>query len=135
MLVCVDDAIRETCQNELRRKKVMFHQDNATCVCIHRLDSVWHEWDFLLHPPYSPGISPSNFYFSQHLQLHLAGAIFNFALDVWNEVYLFLDSRSPTFWAKCFERLLKFGRKSKMWVVVITTRNKVAAFMIFLKPY
>ena len=113
MLVRVDAAIKAKRRTEFRRKKVMFHQDNAkphvsafTGWTLYTL-----EWDLLPHPPYSPDIAPSDFYLFSHLQLLLAGAIFHSAQDVRNEVDLFLDSRPPSFWAEGFEKLPKRWQK------------------------
>ncbi|GBN62039.1 hypothetical protein AVEN_250377-1 [Araneus ventricosus] len=65
------------------------------------------EWDLIQHPSYSPDMAPSDFYLFSHLQLHLDGAIFNSNEEVINEVHLFLDSRTPQFFAEGIEKLPK----------------------------
>ncbi|GBO36497.1 hypothetical protein AVEN_233423-1 [Araneus ventricosus] len=88
MLINVHDAICER-RNEFRRKVVLFPQDNArphvstmTGWTFYKL-----EWD-LQHPPYSPGMTPSDFYLFSHL--HRNGVIFNS-----NDVDLSLDLHMP----------------------------------------
>ncbi|GBM66615.1 hypothetical protein AVEN_109023-1 [Araneus ventricosus] len=65
------------------------------------------EWELMQHPPYSQDMVPSDFYLFSHLQLHLDGAIFNSNEEVLNEVHLFLDSRTPQFFAEGIEKLPK----------------------------
>ncbi|GBL98937.1 hypothetical protein AVEN_227461-1, partial [Araneus ventricosus] len=65
------------------------------------------EWDLIQHPPYSPDMAPSDFYLLSHLQLHLDGAIFNSNDEVINEIHLFLDSRTPQFFAEGIEKIPK----------------------------
>ncbi|GBN71225.1 Histone-lysine N-methyltransferase SETMAR [Araneus ventricosus] len=109
MLIKVRNAIRGKRRNEFRRKVVLFHQDNArshvstmTGWTLYKL-----EWDLIQHPPYSPDMAPSDFYPFSHLQLHLVGAIFNSNEEVINEDHLFLDSRTPQFFAEGIEKLPK----------------------------
>ncbi|GBM17410.1 hypothetical protein AVEN_119452-1 [Araneus ventricosus] len=109
MLIKVRNAIREKRRNELKRKVVLFHQDNArphvstmTGWILYKL-----EWDLMQHPPCSPDMAPSDFYLFSHLQLHLDGAILNSNEEVINEGDLFLDSRTPLFFAEGTEKLAK----------------------------
>ncbi|GBM01615.1 Histone-lysine N-methyltransferase SETMAR [Araneus ventricosus] len=109
MLIKVRNVIREKRRNEFGRKVVLFHQGNArprvstmTGWTLYKL-----EWDLMQHPPYSPDMAPSDFYLFSHLQLHLDGAIFNSNEEVINEVHLFLDSRTPQFFAEGIEKLPK----------------------------
>ncbi|GBN09647.1 hypothetical protein AVEN_225541-1 [Araneus ventricosus] len=104
MLIQVRNAIREKRRNEFRRKVVLFHQDNVrphvstmTGWTLYKLES-----DLIQHPPYSPDTAPSNFYL-----FHICSAIFNSNEEVINEAHLFLDSRTPQFFAVGTEKLLK----------------------------
>jgi [histone H3]-lysine36 N-dimethyltransferase SETMAR len=49
----------------LKKKKVLFHQDNAPVHKSIKNQSILHELDYQLlpHPPYSPNLAPSDFYF------------------------------------------------------------------------
>ncbi|GBM92836.1 hypothetical protein AVEN_222035-1 [Araneus ventricosus] len=109
MLIKVRNVIREKRRNESRRKVVVFHQDNArphvstmTGWTLYTM-----EWDLTQHPPFSPDMASSDFYLFSHLQLHLDGAIFNSNEEVINEVHLFLDLRTPQFFAERIEKLPK----------------------------
>ncbi|GBN11877.1 Histone-lysine N-methyltransferase SETMAR [Araneus ventricosus] len=109
MLIKVLNAIREKRRNEFRRKVVLFHQDNArphvskmTGWTLYKL-----EWDLIQHPPYSPDMAPSDFYLFSDMQMHIDGVIFNSNEDVINEIDLFLDSRTPQFFAEGIEKLPK----------------------------
>ncbi|GBM46518.1 hypothetical protein AVEN_52158-1 [Araneus ventricosus] len=113
MLIKVRNAIREKRRNEFRRKVVLFHQDNArahvstmTGWTLYKL-----EWDLIQNSSYSPDMAHSDFYLFSHLQLHLDGAIFNSNEEVINEVLLFLDSRTPQFFAEGIEKLPKRWQK------------------------
>ncbi|GBL88679.1 hypothetical protein AVEN_195663-1 [Araneus ventricosus] len=71
------------------------------------------EWDLMQHQLYSPDMTPSHFYLFSHLQLHLDGAIFNSKEEVINEVHLFLDSRTPQFFAE------EIGKLPKRWKTIV----------------
>ncbi|GFY02160.1 uncharacterized protein TNCV_5100211 [Trichonephila clavipes] len=81
MLIKVNDAIREKRIKELKRKVVLFHQDdvrpNVNAMTSWTLYSL--EWDSMQHPP-------SDYYLFLHLQLHLEGTIFHLNDKVINEV-------------------------------------------------
>ena len=113
MIVRVDAAIKKKLRTEYRHKKIMLHQDNArphvSAFISWTLRGL--KWDLLQPPPYSSDIAPSDFYLFSHLQLHLAGAIFHSAQPVGNDVNLFLDSRTSSFWEEGFEKLSKCWQK------------------------
>ncbi|GBM28446.1 hypothetical protein AVEN_33900-1 [Araneus ventricosus] len=109
MLIKVRDAIFGKRRNKFRRKVVFFHQDNSrshvstmTGRTLYKL-----KWDLMQHKPYSPGMTPSDLYLFSHLQLHLDGALFSSNGEIMNEVHLFLDSRTPQFFAEGIEKLPK----------------------------
>ncbi|GBL98375.1 Mariner Mos1 transposase [Araneus ventricosus] len=109
ILIKVRNAILEKRRNEFRRKVVLFHQDytrpyvsTMTGWALYKL-----EWDLMQHPPYSLDMAPSDFYLLSHLQLNLDGEVFNSNEEVINEVDLFLDSRTPQFFAEGIEKFPK----------------------------
>ncbi|GBO01809.1 hypothetical protein AVEN_200537-1 [Araneus ventricosus] len=115
MLIKVRNAIRSKRRNEFRRKVVLFYQDNAwphvstmTSWTLYKL-----EWDLIQHPLYRTDMAPSDFYLFSHLQLPLDGAIFNSNEAVINGVHLFLDSRTPQFFAEGIEKL------PKRWQIIV----------------
>ncbi|GBM14023.1 hypothetical protein AVEN_166205-1 [Araneus ventricosus] len=109
MLIKVRNAIREKRRNEFRRKVVLFHQDNALPHVSTRTGWTFYklEWDLMQHLPYSTDMSPLYLYLFSHRQIHIDGSIFNSNEEVINEVYLFLDSRTPQFFAEGIEKLPK----------------------------
>jgi histone-lysine N-methyltransferase SETMAR len=62
-----------------KRKKFIFHQDNApahkSVLAMGKLRDLHYE--LLEHPPYSPDLAPSDFYLFPKLKLFLAGQHFS----------------------------------------------------------
>ncbi|GBN11604.1 hypothetical protein AVEN_245636-1 [Araneus ventricosus] len=87
------------------------------------------EWDLMQHPPYIPDMAPSDFYLFSHLQPHLDGAIFNSNEEVINEVDLFLDSRTPQFFAEGIEKL------SKRWQTIVDLIWKLLSSLALMFSY
>jgi len=109
MLIKVSDAIREKRKKRVKKKRVLFHQDNA-CLHVSAMTS-WTlytlEWDLMQHPPYSPDIAPPDYYMFSHLQLRLDGTISHLNDEVKNEVDHFPGSRLSQFFAEGVEKLPK----------------------------
>ncbi|GBO28573.1 hypothetical protein AVEN_131835-1 [Araneus ventricosus] len=109
MLIKVLDGIGVKRRNELRRKVVLFQQDNARPYVSTRTGWTLYklEWDWIQHTPYTTDMSPSDFYLFSHLQLHPDGSIFISNEEVINEVDLLLDSRTPQIFAEGIEKMPK----------------------------
>ena len=62
----------------MKKKKVLFHQDNAPCHKSIATMVKLHEWHFELlpPPPYSLYLAPSNYYLSAELKRMLQGKRF-----------------------------------------------------------
>mgnify|MGYP003416975832 FL=1 len=62
----------------LKKKKVLFHQDNAPCHKSMKSMAKLQELGFELlpHPPYSPDLAPSDFFLFKDLKRMLAGRKF-----------------------------------------------------------
>ena len=62
----------------LKKKKIIFHDDNAPCHTSHISQAKKHEMGFELlpHPPYSPDLSPSDYYLFPNLNKCLCGRRF-----------------------------------------------------------
>ena len=60
LLVCSNEEITKK-RPQMKKKKVLFHQDNAPCHKSIATMGKLHELHFELlpHPPYSPGLAPS----------------------------------------------------------------------------
>lgn len=69
------------CENRpgLQKKKIIFHQDNASVhksvLAMGNLRDLHYE--VLEHPPYSPDLAPSDFHFFRKLKIFLAGQRFS----------------------------------------------------------
>ena len=63
LLVCLKEEITKK-QPQMKKKKVLFHQDNAPCHKSIATMAKLHELHFrlLLYPPYSPDLAPSNYW-------------------------------------------------------------------------
>ena len=109
MLVKVANVIKQKRDHELRRKTVLYQQDNAkphtSAITFSKLYDL--KWDLMIHPPYSPDLAPSDYYLFSHLQLHLQGEIFKDCEQAKNEVDAFLESRSVEFFKEGIEKLPK----------------------------
>ena len=68
----------------LKKKKVLFHQDNALCHKSMKMITKLHELGFELlpHPPYSPDLAPSDYFLFTNLKRMLAGKKFNVVEEV-----------------------------------------------------
>jgi len=91
----------------LSRKGVILQHDNArphtarlTREKIQKLG-----WEVLPHPPYSPDISPSDYYLFRSLQHYLDGKEFQNKETIKTEVSAFLDSKTQEFYRKGIEAL------------------------------
>ena len=78
LLTGLDEKIREK-RPGLQKKKIIFHQDNATAhksvFAMGKLRDLHYE--LLEHPPYSSDLAPSDFYLFPELKLFLAGQRFS----------------------------------------------------------
>ena len=63
----------------LRKKKILFHRNNAPSHTSADATAKIHELRFELldHPPYSPDLTPSDFFLSLHLKIALGGQRFS----------------------------------------------------------
>ncbi|UYV69465.1 hypothetical protein LAZ67_6003692 [Cordylochernes scorpioides] len=73
--------IRRAIQNKRRgmlTKRVRFHHDNARQHTAHQTTALIEEfeWELVSHPPYSPDVAPSDFYFFPELKKNLGGTQF-----------------------------------------------------------
>ncbi|UYV83687.1 hypothetical protein LAZ67_23002073 [Cordylochernes scorpioides] len=73
--------IRRAIQNKRRgmlTKRVRFHHDNARPHTAHQTTALIEEfeWELVSHPPYSPDVAPSDFYFFPELKKNLGGTQF-----------------------------------------------------------
>lgn len=111
----LDAKIREN-RPGLKKKKIIFHQDNAPvhkgAVAMGKLRDLGYE--LLGHPPYSPDLAPSDFYLFPKLKTFLSGKRFSSNEDIVTAVDAYFDMLPETHfregilllekrWTKCIE--------------------------------
>jgi histone-lysine N-methyltransferase SETMAR len=66
-------------KTQFTKEKIIFHQDSApahqSVLAMGKVRNLYYE--LLEHPPYSPDLAPSDFYFFPKLKLFLAGQWFS----------------------------------------------------------
>lgn len=89
-----------------RQKPILLH-DNARPHTSSRtqLKILEMELETFDHPPYSPDLSPTDYYFFRNLDNFLKGKIFNSQEAVENAFIEFIDTRKPDFFAKGINEL------------------------------
>lgn len=113
----LDKNIREK-RPGLRKKKILFHQDNArvhtSVVTMAKFSEL--KYDLVEHPPYSPDLAPSDFHLFRNLKQFLRGKRFSSDEEVVAAVdQYFVDLPETHFkdgihlleknWSKCIELL------------------------------
>ncbi|GFW18407.1 mariner Mos1 transposase [Trichonephila clavipes] len=94
----------------LKKKKVLFHQDNAPCHKSMKSMAKLHELGFELlpHPPYSPDLAPSDFFLFSYLKRMLAGQKFCANEEVIAETEAYFEAKDKSYYKNDIEKL--YGR-------------------------
>ena len=69
-------------------------------------------WEIMLHPPYSPDLSPTHFHLFLSLDNHMKNMTFNIEDDLKTEVHNFFQSRTKDFYKKGITKLLNCWEKA-----------------------
>ena len=103
----------------MQKKKVLFHQGNASChksmktmVKLNELRS-----ELLPHPPYSPGLTPSDYWLFADLKKMLQGKRFGSNKEVIAETEADFDRKDESLYEKGIEKL------EKRWNECITLKG------------
>lgn len=101
---------------QMKRKKFLFHHDNAPCHTAKFTTEKLAKLHFQLvpHPPYSPDLAPSDFFLFPNLKKFLAGKKFQSNEEVMNEVNTYFEDLDESVyknglnaleyrWNKCIE--------------------------------
>jgi transposase len=91
----------------MKKKKVLFHQDNAPCHKSIVTMAKLHELGFKLlpHPPYSPDLAPSDYYLFAGLKKMLARKRFSSNEEVIAETEAYFEAKDKSFYKKGIEML------------------------------
>jgi len=91
----------------LKKKKVLFHQDNALCHKSIKTMAKLHELGFELlpHPAYSPDLAPSDFFLFADLKRMLAGKKFSSDEEVIAETEAYFETREKSYYKNGIEKL------------------------------
>ena len=110
LLLCLEEEISKN-RLQMKKKKVLFHQDNAQChksiAMIAKLYELYFE--LLLHPPYSLGLAPSDYWQFADLKRTLQGKKFGFNEEVIPENEAYFEAKDRLFYKKSTELLRSIG--------------------------
>lgn len=90
-----------------RKRPIVLHDNarpHAAQMTIRRLHDLGYE--ILPHPPYSPDLSPTDYYFFKHLAVFLDGKIFNNQGAAENAFHDFIESRAADFYTTGMTKLV-----------------------------
>lgn len=91
----------------LKKKKVLFHQDNAPCHKSMKTMAKLHElgYELLPHPPYTPDLAPSDFFLFADLKRMLAGKKFSTNEEVISESEAYFEAKEKSYYKNGIEKL------------------------------
>ena len=93
----------------MKKKKVLFHQNNALC---HKLIATMAKlyelhFELLPYPPYSPDLAPSNYWLFANLIRMLQGKRFDTNEEVILETEAYFEAKDKSFYKKGIKLLEK----------------------------
>lgn len=93
----------------MKKKKPLFHQDNAPCHKSLKTMAKMHELGFELlpHPPYSPDLAPSDYWLFADLKRMLQGKRFRSDEEVIAETEAYFEAKNKSFYQAGIEKLEK----------------------------
>ena len=94
---------------QMKKKKVLFHQDNAPChnslAAMEKLNEL--SFEYLPQPPYSPDLAPSDYYLFADLKKMLQGKKFYSNEEVITKTKAYFETKDKSFYKKDIEMLEK----------------------------
>ena len=94
---------------QMKKKKVLFHQDNAPChkslATMAKLNEL--SFELLPHPPYSPDLASSDYYLFAELKKMFQGKRFYSNEEVITETNAYFEAKDKLFYKKGIEMLEK----------------------------
>lgn len=93
----------------MKKKKILFHQDNAPCHKSMKTMVKMNELHFELlpHPPYSPDLAPSDYWLFSDLKRMLQGKRFGSNDEVIAETEAYFEGKDKSFYKHGIEKLEK----------------------------
>ena len=93
----------------MKKKKVLFYQDNAPCHKSITTMAKLYELHFKLppHPPYSPDMAPSDYWLFEDLKRMLQGKKFGSNEEVISETEVYFEAKDKSFYKKGIKLLEK----------------------------
>ena len=94
---------------QIKKKKVLFHQDNVPCYKTQATMAKLNELSFELlpHPPYSPDLAPSDYCLFADLKKMLLGKRFYSNEEVSTKTNAYFEAKDKSFYKKGIEMLEK----------------------------
>ena len=91
----------------MKKKKILFHQDNAPCHKFMKTMVKFNElgFDLLPHPPYSPDLAPSDYWLFADLKKMLQGKKFGSNEEVIAETEAYFEAKDKSFYKHGIEKL------------------------------
>ena len=107
LLACLKNEIAKN--GQMKKKKVLFHQDNAPCHKSITTMAKLHElyFELLPHPPYSPDLTPSNYWLFADLKRMPQGKWFDSNEEVILETKAYFEAKDKSFYKKGIKLLEK----------------------------
>ena len=96
-------------RSHMKKKKVLFHQDNAPCHKSMKTMVKLNElrFELLLHPPYSVDLAPSDYCLFTNLKKMLQEKRFGSDEEVIAETEAYFESKDESFYKKDIKKLEK----------------------------
>ena len=112
---------------QMKKKKVLFHQDNAPCHKSIGMMAILHELHFelLLHPPYSPDLALGDYWLFANLKRILQGKRFGSNEEVISETEAYFAAEDKSFNKKAIKLL------EKHWNQCITLKKTTLMYKEF----
>ncbi|GFW86122.1 histone-lysine N-methyltransferase SETMAR [Trichonephila clavipes] len=98
----MNDALQQKWSELINRNGVLFHQENARphTSLVTRQKLLQLEWDTMPHPPYSPDLSPLDYYLFRSFTNFLDGKTFTSNEEVKTHLVQFFASKDQKFYER-----------------------------------
>ena len=104
LLVCLKEEITKNWP-QMKKKKVLFHQDNAPCH--ESIPTMTKLYELLLHPPCSPDLAPSDYWLFADIKGMFRGKKFGSSEEVISETVTYFKAKDKSFYKKGIKLLEK----------------------------